>query len=161
MVYNVPSRTGFRILPETYVELAKISNIKAIKEACGDLAAIKKTAELTAGKLDLYSGDDEVIREVYSFGGIGVVSVAGNIIPDKISELCALAASGKADEAKAMQDGLMPFIKALFCEVNPIPVKTAAKILGFGTGILRLPLTDMEPQNLEFLTNEMKKIGLI
>jgi len=159
IIYNVPSRTGFNVLPETYAELAEIKNIAAIKEACGNLDLIAKTADLTRGKLDLYSGDDGLTYDIYRLGGVGVVSVASNVIPAEMVELCSFAETGKMREAEALQTKLQPLIKALFCEVNPIPVKAAAHMLGMCENILRLPLTPIEDGHLEELKAEMKALG--
>lgn len=161
IVYNVPGRTGLNIAPATAAKLAEIKNIKAIKEASGNIEQIMEVARLTKGKLDLYSGDDNLIVPIMSLGGIGVISVAANIIPDKIEKIVSLCSQNKFSEATALQFELTPFIKTLFCEVNPIPAKKALQYLGLNVGLPRLPLTEMETENAVKLKTEMQKFGLI
>lgn len=161
MVYNVPSRTNVNIQPATMAEISKHKNIVALKAASGNLSQIMETARLTRGNLDIYSGNDGDIIPIMSIGGKGVVSVMANIIPRETHNIVADYLAGRQEQALESQLKLYPLIHALFCEVNPIPVKTAVNLIGQQAGPLRLPLTEMEPANLERLKNEMKAIGLL
>ncbi|MDR2091427.1 MAG: 4-hydroxy-tetrahydrodipicolinate synthase [Clostridiales bacterium] len=147
VAYNVPGRTGVNILPATFAKMCEHKNVSAIKEASGDISQISETARLTRGKAHIYCGDDGIILPVISVGGIGVISVAANIAPKYFSELTAAALSGQK-KAVEMQLNALPLIKALFSEVNPIPVKAAAELLGLSGGAVRLPLTRIEDGNL-------------
>lgn len=160
ILYNVPSRTGCNILPETMAVLADHPNIAAVKEASGNISQIAEIAALTRGKLDIYSGNDDQIVPLLSLGGMGVISVLSNILPKQTSELCARFFAGDAAGAAAMQLDYLPLIKALFCEVNPIPVKAATAALGFGANYVRLPLTPMEPAHERTLLALMREQGL-
>ena len=154
ILYNVPSRTGCNILPETAVKLAKEhKNIVGIKDATGNM-------QLAEGCIDLYSGDDDQIVPIMSVGGLGVISVLSNIAPRQTHEICQKCLDGDFAAARELQFKAYPLVKALFSEVNPIPVKSALKMIGFNAGPLRLPLTEMEPQNQEKLREEMIKFGL-
>lgn len=144
ILYNVPSRTGTSIAPATYAKLAVHPNIKAIKEACGDISAIAKTASLVEGKLDIYSGNDDQIVPIMSLGGKGVISVLSNVLPHETSRLCHDFLEGRIEAARKAQLELLPLIDALFSQVNPIPVKAAMNMLGYCEDYLRLPLTPME-----------------
>ncbi len=162
ILYNVPSRTGCNILPETAARLAKdFDNIVGIKDATGNISQTIKMMSLAEGNLDLYSGDDDQIVPIMSVGGLGVISVLSNVAPQQTHEICAKCLEGDYETARHLQFKAFPLVKALFSEVNPIPVKTALKLIGFEPGPLRLPLTELEPQNQELLKNEMKKYGLI
>ena len=162
ILYNIPSRTGCNILPETAARLAKdFDNIVGIKDATGNITQTIKMMSLVEGNLDLYSGDDDQIVPIMSVGGIGVISVLSNVAPQQTHEICAKCLEGDYETARQLQFKAFPLVKALFSEVNPIPVKTALKLIGFEPGPLRLPLTELEPQNQELLKNEMKKYGLI
>ncbi len=161
IVYNVPSRTGVGIEPSTYVELAKHPNIKAIKEANGNISKIVETAALVGDSLDIYSGNDDQIVPILSMGGSGVISVLSNIMPAKTSELCHRWFDGDIVGSAQMQCEYTALIKALFCEVNPIPVKAAMAAMGFGGNNLRLPLTPMESANEAKLLALMQAQGLI
>ena len=162
ILYNVPSRTGCNILPETAVKLAKdFDNIVGIKDATGNISQTIKMMSLAEGNIDLYSGDDDQIVPIMSVGGLGVISVLSNVAPQQTHEICAKCLEGDYETARQLQFKAYPLVKALFSEVNPIPVKTALKLIGFAPGPLRLPLTELEPQNQELLKNEMKKYGLI
>ena len=161
IMYNVPSRTGVNIKPETCLELAEHPNISAIKEASGDISQIAKTAQLTRGKLDIYSGNDDQIVPVMSLGGKGVISVLSNVLPRKTTEICKKFFSGDIAGSAKLQLDLLPLINALFSEVNPIPVKAAMAKMGFCENYLRLPMTEMEPQNAEKLFEIMHGEGLI
>lgn len=150
--YNVPSRTGVNILPETFAKLAsEYSNIVAIKEASGSMEQIQQCLRLTRGKASVYSGDDALTVPVMSMGGSGVISVASNVCPAYFSRMAHLAQSGNIKEAATMQLDALPLISALFCEVNPIPVKKAMQLKGFCNGKLRLPLTELTPKNTQTL----------
>ncbi len=161
ILYNVPSRTGCNITPKTAAELAKHPNIVAIKEASGNISQIAELAALTKGKLDIYSGNDDQIVPVMSLGGKGVISVLSNLMPKETDDICKNFLSGKLDDALKTQLELLPLINALFCEVNPIPVKAAMAAMGFGENSLRLPLTEMEKDNEEKLLALMREQGLI
>ncbi len=162
ILYNVPSRTGCNILPETAVKLAKdFDNIVGIKDATGNISQTIKMMSLAEGSIDLYSGDDDQIVPIMSVGGIGVISVLSNVAPQQTHEICAKCLEGDYETARELQFKAYPLVKALFSEVNPIPVKTALKLIGFQPGPLRLPLTELEPNNQELLKNEMKKYGLL
>ena len=161
ILYNVPSRTGCNILPATMAELAEHPNIVGVKEASGNLSQIAEIASLTRGKLDIYSGNDDQVLPILSLGGKGVISVLSNILPKETSLMCKNFFNGNVAEATKMQLDYLALINALFCEVNPIPVKKAVNLMGLGAGPLRMPLTEMEPANAEKLENAMKKFGIL
>ena len=161
ILYNVPSRTGVNILPETVAKLSEIDNIVAIKEASGSVKQTIEILKLCGDKIDVYSGDDDIIVPLMSVGAKGVISVLSNIMPLDTHNLCKLCLDGDFKEAAKLQIKYSGIIKALFCEVNPIPVKTAMNLMGLNAGILRLPLFEMEEKNLEFLKKEMKELQLI
>ena len=161
IVYNVPSRTGCGIEPATYVELAKHPRIAAIKEANGDISKIAKTAALLNGALDIYSGNDDQIVPIMSLGGIGVISVLSNVAPRKTVEICDRWFNGDVKGAAALQLELLELINALFCEVNPIPVKAGMAAMGWCENYLRLPLTPMSAEKWPRLEAAMKEHGLI
>ena len=161
ILYNVPSRTGSDILPATVAKLSKIDNIVAIKEATGDVARTVDIISRCGDAIDVYSGNDDVIVPMMSVGARGVISVLSNVMPLQTHKMCELCLSGDYLQAAQMQVQLFPLIKALFCEINPIPVKTAMNLMGFAAGELRLPLFEMEESNLQLLKNEMKKLNLI
>ena len=161
ILYNVPSRTGCNLLPETAAALAEKDNIVAIKEASGNISQIAQTAALCGDKLALYSGNDDQIVPILSLGGIGVISVLSNLMPAETSALCHDWFAGRVKEAAAAQLKLLPLVNALFCEVNPIPVKAAMAAMGFGENEVRLPLTPMEEKHEAVLLAEMRKLGLI
>lgn len=156
ILYNVPSRTGVNILPDTYAALCGHQNIVATKEACGNIEQIATTAAMVQGKMDIYSGDDAIIVPVLALGGIGIISVASNAVPNIVSNICKSFFDGNIQASRELQFKLIPLIKALFSEVNPIPVKAAMNILGFDCGVPRLPLTEMENQTV--LLSALKKI---
>ena len=160
ILYNVPSRTGCNLLPETCAVLAEHENIVAIKEASGNISQIAKTASLTQGKLDIYSGNDDQIVPVMSLGGKGVISVLSNILPKETSEMCHAFLRGDVEKSRKMKLDYLELIDALFCEVNPIPVKAATAALGYGEDVLRLPLTSMEEAHKEKLFALMRKAGI-
>jgi 4-hydroxy-tetrahydrodipicolinate synthase len=162
ILYNIPSRTGCNIMPETAVKLAKeYDNIVGIKDATGNISQTIKMMQMADGCIDLYSGDDDQIVPIMSVGGLGVISVLSNIAPRQTHEICAKCLEGDFAAARELQFKAFPLVKALFSEVNPIPVKTALKLIGFEAGPLRLPLTELEPAHQELLKEEMKKYGLL
>ncbi|QNM06766.1 4-hydroxy-tetrahydrodipicolinate synthase [Qiania dongpingensis] len=162
ILYNVPSRTGCNILPETAVYLAKhVPNIVGIKEACGNISQIAKLAHLADGCLDIYSGNDDQIVPLLSLGGIGVISVLANVAPRQTHDIVMNFLEGRVMESAKMQLEALPLIDALFCEVNPIPVKTAMNLMGKECGPLRGPLSPMEPENVEKLKKAMTDYGLL
>ncbi len=161
ILYNVPSRTGCNLTPESASVLADHPNIVAIKEASGNISQIAKLASLVGDKMDIYSGNDDQIIPVLSLGGKGVISVLSNIMPYETSQMCKLYFDGKVNEALKLQLDLIPLIDALFCEVNPIPVKAAVSAMGYCENYLRLPLTPMESAHAEKLYDLMRKQNLI
>lgn len=162
IAYNVPSRTGVNILPATVKELAAIDGIVGIKEACGNIEQFQNTAKVcTQTGFDMYCGDDGITATAMLMGCKGVISVAANPAPKLMSELCALCDQNKFTEAQALQFRLNEFISALFCEVNPIPVKKAMQLIGMEVGAPRLPLTELEPQHTELLKATMRELELI
>lgn len=161
ILYNVPSRTGVNIEPETYVKLAEHPMISAIKEASGNISALAKTASMIKGKLDIYSGNDDEIVPAMSLGGIGVISVLSNLMPKKTVEICDSYFNGDVEKARDLQLELIPLINALFSEVNPIPVKAAMSHMGFCENYLRLPLVKMNSEKEKVLVSIMKEQGLI
>jgi 4-hydroxy-tetrahydrodipicolinate synthase len=161
ILYNVPGRTGCNILPQTIATLVKnVKNIVGVKEASGNIAQVAEIMQLTEGKIDLYSGCDEMVVPVMSLGGIGVISVLSNIAPKETHEMAMKFLEGDLIRSRELQLKLLPLINALFCEVNPIPVKKAVNLMGFQVGTLRMPLTEMEPVNVERLVNEMNAVGI-
>ena len=161
ILYNVPSRTGVGIEPATYLKLAEHPNIRGIKEANGNISKIVETAALVGDRMDIYSGNDDQIVPILSVGGAGVISVLSNLMPAETSEICKRWFAGDIAGSMAMQAKYLPLIKALFCEVNPIPAKAAMAAMGFGENYLRLPLTAMEEANAEKLYALMRAEKLI
>lgn len=161
ILYNVPSRTGVNIEPETCAALAGHPMIRGIKEAGGNISKIVETAELVGDRLSIYSGNDDQIVPILSMGGDGVISVLSNLLPAQTVEICTRFWSGDVAGSAAMQCKYMPLIRALFCEVNPIPVKAAMAAMGFGENFLRLPLTRMEPEHEKTLLELMRSHGII
>jgi 4-hydroxy-tetrahydrodipicolinate synthase len=161
ILYNVPSRTGCNLLPATAAKLADHPNIVAIKEACGNISQIAELAAAVGDKMDIYSGNDDQIVPIMSLGGKGVISVLSNLMPKATSEMCKKFASGDVKGAAKMQLDLLALTNALFCEVNPIPVKAAMAAMGFCENSLRLPLTTMESANEEKLIALMREQGLV
>ncbi len=160
ILYNIPSRTGVNIAPETFVKLAEHPRIAAVKEASGNISQCVKIMQLVGDKIDMYSGNDDQIVPLLSLGGSGVISVLSNVFPKETSELCKKFFDGDVQGSAELQFKYLPLINALFSEVNPIPVKAAMSKLGFGENYLRLPLTPMEEAHAEVLYNEMRKLGL-
>lgn len=162
ILYNVPSRTGCNILPTTAAKLADTcENIVAIKEASGNISQVAKLASLTKGKLDIYSGNDDQIVPVLSLGGKGVISVLSNVAPEQTHNIVASYLEGDVKKSLELQLEALPLCEALFCEVNPIPVKAALNLMGMGVGGLRMPLTTMEEANQEVLKKAMKEYGIL
>ena len=162
ILYNVPSRTGCNIMPETAVRLCReYDNIVGIKDATGVIAQTSRMMQLADGCIDLYSGNDDEIVPIMSLGGLGVISVLSNVAPRQTHDICAKCLEGDFAAARELQFKALPLVKALFSEVNPIPVKSALKMIGFEAGPLRPPLTEMEEKNQEILRQEMKNYGLI
>ncbi len=162
ILYNVPSRTGCNILPETVVRLCKdVENIVGVKEASGNISQIAHLAALAKGCVDIYSGNDDQIVPIMSLGGIGVISVLSNVAPLQTHEICQKYLDGDVQESARMQLEAIDLVNALFCEVNPIPVKAALNLMGMEAGTLRRPLTDMEPANVARLEKAMKEYGIL
>ena len=160
ILYNVPSRTGCNLLPDTVATLAQHPKIAALKDACGNISQIAQVAALCGEKLDIYSGNDDQIIPVLSLGGKGVISVLSNVLPKETSRMCHLFMEGNVAEARKMQLQYLPLVDALFCEVNPIPAKAAMSAMGFCENYLRLPLTPMESQNEQKLLTLMRENGI-
>lgn len=158
IAYNVPSRTGVNLLPETMASIAEIPSVAGIKEASGNMAQVLETARLIRGKCDLYSGEDALNLPILAAGGAGVVSVLSNLVPAKVKALCDAVFSADLIRAQALSDGLLPLAKACFAEVNPIPVKAGVNLLGYEAGLPRAPLTEIEPENLQKLRLALEKI---
>lgn len=161
ILYNVPSRTGCNILPETAARLCEVDNIIAIKEASGNISQIAQIARLCGDRLDIYSGNDDQILPILSLGGKGVISVLSNLLPGKTNEICQKFFLGDIAGARALQLHYLPLINALFSEVNPIPAKAAMAAMGYGENSLRLPLTPMSEDKAKVLYDIMKDEGLI
>lgn len=160
-MYSVPSRTGVNINPETCLELSKIENIVAIKEASGNISQVAKIASLCKKNLNIYSGNDDQIIPILSLGGIGVISVLSNIEPKFTHNMIYNYINGNIEEARDAQLKSLNLIDALFCEVNPIPVKAALNLLGYNYGIPRLPLIPMSEAGKQKLEKAMKDFGII
>lgn len=161
ILYNVPGRTGCNIAPKTVAELAKVKNIVAVKEASGNLSQVAEIAALVGPDFDIYSGNDDQILPVLSLGGKGVISVLSNVAPKQTHDMVAKFFEGDIQGSIKLQLDAIELIGALFCEVNPIPVKTALNLMGYEVGACKLPLCEMEPRNLETLKTAMKNYGLI
>ena len=162
ILYNVPSRTGVNIAPETIVDLCKnVENIVGVKEASGNFSAVAKILQLSGGYVDVYSGNDDQVVPLLSLGGLGVISVLSNIAPRQTHDIVMEFLEGDYKKAAKLQLDAIPLINALFCEVNPIPVKTAMNMLGWEAGPLRAPLCEMEDAHKEMLRQEMIRYGLL
>lgn len=161
ILYSVPSRTGVNITPETCYELSKIPNIVAIKEASGNLSQIAEIKALCRDELNVYSGNDDQVIPILSLGGIGVISVLSNIAPKYTHDMVTNYLDGNCEKASKMQLDSVPLIKALFCEVNPIPVKSALNMIGYNVGTPRLPLIELSDSGKIKMENELKKFSLI
>ena len=161
IMYNVPSRTGCNLQPATVAALVKnVKNIGGIKAASGDLSQIAKMMSMAGEDLELYSGNDDQILPIMSLGGLGVISVLSNVAPKQTHDIVMKFMEGDTREAARLQLEAIPLINALFCEVNPIPVKTAMNMMGMEVGPLRMPLCEMEESNKETLAKAMKDYGL-
>ncbi len=160
ILYNVPSRTGVNIEPATVAALAEHPNINAIKEASGNISKIAEIAALCGDKINIYSGNDDQVIPIMSLGGKGCISVLSNLLPKEASLMCKKFTEGDIKGAAKMQLEYLPLINALFCEVNPIPVKAAMAAMGYCEDYLRLPLTCMEDAHREVLLSEMRKVGI-
>lgn len=162
IMYNVPSRTGCNIAPETAVRLARdCENIVGIKEASGNISQVAKLAKQAGGILDIYSGNDDQVIPILSLGGIGVISVLSNVAPKAAHDMVMEYLEGDRKKAAALQLDYLDLINALFCEVNPIPVKGAMNLMGYNVGKLRLPLTEIEDAHRELVRKCLKEAGLI
>jgi 4-hydroxy-tetrahydrodipicolinate synthase len=159
ILYNVPSRTVLNIDPSTLQKLSEVRNIAGVKEC--NLSQTGKVAALCGPDFTIYSGEDGQVLPMLAYGGKGVISVAANIVPADMHYLVESFLNGDIEKSRNIQLKLLPLIDALFSEVNPIPVKAAMKLMGFNAGKCRLPLTEIEPKNLENLKNEMRKYGLL
>lgn len=162
ILYNVPSRTGCNILPETAVTLAKnVKNIVGIKEASGSISQAAKLMALADGCIDLYSGNDDQVVPLLSLGGVGVISVLSNVAPRQTHDIVQKFLDGDVKGSRELQLKALPLVDALFSEVNPIPVKAALNLMGMEAGALRPPLTEMEPANQEKLAKAMREFGIL
>ena len=161
ILYNIPGRTGMAIQPKTVYELSKIKNIVGIKEASGNISAVAEIAALCGDNIDIYSGNDDQILPLLSLGGKGVISVLANIAPKDTHDMVMNYLEGNTKKATKLQLKTFNLIKALFCEVNPIPVKKALNLMGFKAGPCKAPLCEMEEEHVELLKQEMEKYGLI
>ena len=162
ILYNVPSRTGVNILPDTAARLGKeIDNIVALKEASGNITQVADVIRKAEGSLEVYSGNDDQIVPILSLGGIGVISVLANVMPKETHDIVHAYLKGAVKESAELQLKYMDLIHALFCEVNPIPVKKALELMGFHTKSLRMPLSEMEAENVRKLETQMRKLQLI
>lgn len=162
VLYNIAGRTGINITPATVARIFQDNeNVVAIKEASGDISQIAAIAQLTDGNIDIYSGNDDQITPILSLGGKGVISVLSHVAPKETHDIVAEYLAGNVKESLRLQLKYFPLVKALFSEVNPIPVKAALNIMGMNVGPLRMPLTEMEPAHQEVLKEEMKKVGII
>ena len=162
ILYNVPSRTGVNILPQTAVTLAKnVKNIVAVKEASGNISQVAELAALADGCIDIYSGNDDQVVPLLSLGGVGVISVLSNVMPKLTHDMVMSYLNGDVKLSRQLQLSVMNLNKALFCEVNPIPVKEALNMMGWNAGAVRFPLCEMEPQHKELLRKELAAMKLI
>lgn len=162
IIYNVPSRTGCNIQPQTLKTLAeKYENIAGIKDAAGNLSQTADEAYLCGDNITIYSGNDDQIVPILSMGGKGVISVLSNVAPGPAHDIVAEYLNGNVEKSRELQLKYLPLVRALFCEVNPIPVKYAMTLLGYAAGPLRLPLTELSHEHKELIKKEMKNVGLI
>lgn len=161
ILYNVPSRTGTNIAPETVVRLCSdVENIVGVKEASGNISQVAKLMSLADGCVELYSGNNDQVVPLLALGGLGVISVLSNVAPRQTHDMCARFFEGDLAGSLKIQLDAIPLVDALFCEVNPIPVKMALKLQGRDEGVLRMPLSEMEPANVERLEKAMKEFGI-
>ena len=162
ILYNVPSRTGLNIAPDTLIKLCRdVKNIVGVKEASGNISQVAKIMSMADGCVDLYSGNDDQIVPLLSLGGIGVISVLSNVAPRQTHDICQKFFEGDVAGSCKLQLEALPLVDALFCEVNPIPVKTAVNLQGREAGPMRMPLSEMEPEHIEILEAAMKGFGVL
>ena len=161
VLYNVPARTGVNLLPATALELSKVENIVAIKEASGNIDQLMTLCRLVEGKMDVYLGEDALTFVGMTLGAKGVISVVANVVPELMGDIIRYFNQNKLDKARQIQFRLAELTSTLFCEVNPIPVKKAMNFLGYGDGSLRLPLTEMEQTNAQHLFEVMRELNLV
>lgn len=161
IVYNVPGRTGLNMLPKTVLKLSSLDNIIAVKEASENISQVAKIAALCKDKIDIYSGCDDLAVPIMSLGGIGVISVVANIIPRSVHDMCESFLTGDINKAREIQLENNELCNAMFIETSPIPVKTAMKLMGMDSGEMRMPLCEMEDENLELLKKTLKSYNLI
>ena len=161
IAYNVPGRTSVNILPKTFAKMAEHKNIVALKEASGNMDQIAEVTALTYGKAAIYSGDDAIGLPMLSIGAQGIISVAANIVPKILNDLCSNFFNGNLSDAVKLHNKLYPFAKSMFVEVNPIPVKAAASLMGLCKNILKMPLSPIEEQNFNIVREQMKLLNLI
>ncbi|MCM1285609.1 MAG: 4-hydroxy-tetrahydrodipicolinate synthase [Acetobacter sp.] len=161
ILYNVPSRTGLNIAPETAKELSKLPRINGIKEASGNLEQVAKIAELCGDELNIWSGNDDQIYDLMELGGKGVISVLSNILPQETHDIVQNYLNGNKEESKKLMDKYMKLAKAMFVDVNPIPVKEAVSMIGFNAGPVRLPLLEMDENNKAYVKETLEEYGLI
>lgn len=160
ILYNVPARTGMNLAPKTLLELRNVKNIVAVKEASGNISQIAEIKAICGDRFDIYSGNDDQIIPILSLGGIGVISVAANIIPKEIHDICNLYLNGNTKAALDIQLGALSLMNALFIETNPIPIKAAMNLMGLNVGKVRLPLCEMSEDNLNTLKNALISYGI-
>lgn len=161
IIYNVPGRTGLNVLPDTLKKLSYHKNIVGVKEASGNISQVVEIGTFCNDSFVMYSGNDDQVVPLLSVGGIGVISVVANIIPKEMHDMVTNYLEGNVKQAMELQLKIKPLNDALFCEVNPIPVKTAMNLIGYDAGELRLPLTTMADKNIEYLKKELSAYGLI
>lgn len=162
ILYNVPGRTGTALQPETIVRLCKeVENIVGVKDATGNISQTAHLMSIAGGCVDLYSGEDAIIVPILSLGGLGVISVLSNVAPRQTHEICSKFFEGDIEGSRALQLAAVPLVEALFCEVNPIPVKKGVELMGLCGGTLRMPLTEMEADHAARLEKEMKAFGVL
>lgn len=161
IIYNVPSRTGLNITPDTLVELSQIDNVYAVKEASGNISQVSEESRRTPEDFVIYSGNDDQNLPIIAVGGKGAISVTANIVPKEVHEMTQAAIAGDIEKARELQFALDPLNQALFYETNPIPIKKAMQLMGIDTGEMRLPLIEMSPENTEKLVAVMKEYGLL
>jgi 4-hydroxy-tetrahydrodipicolinate synthase len=160
IIYNIQGRTGLNMLPKTFRELAGVENIAAVKEASGNIVQVAEIAELCGDMLDIYSGNDDYVVPILSLGGKGVISTAGKIIPRAVHEMVQKFLDGDVAGSRRIQLDILPLVRSLFNDVNPMPVKAALNLLGFAMGACRMPLTTLDNGVLEELKKQMTAFGL-